>query len=294
MRVNKTTIKCVEKCPLLTYSDPVSKECLPCYKDCYECTGPKETIGPGGCTKCSNALVSNDAAYSIVKCIAKEVDTCGDNHFIKVVPENLKTHPLKGKRVCRKCDDECDNCYDNGVQLHTQCEKCRNFYSVASNECVSNCSMQRNEYAESGKQVCRSCSSECKSGKGCRGSGVHECNECRAYKLSYTDAKRYIDHLNDLKSRQHELDTQMNNSLRSQLEFYREFIQNFNQHMLESGFEYMSAYGSSNIDRDRVEFCVSECPAMLPYKTANMFCTDNKKSQYINFFCGQLSRFNYM
>ena len=45
LKVNQTAFQCVEKCPLLHYSDSAKKECLPCYEHCYECTGPKDTIG---------------------------------------------------------------------------------------------------------------------------------------------------------------------------------------------------------------------------------------------------------
>ncbi len=276
LRVNETAFKCVEKCSLLHYYDSGVKECLPCYEHCYECTGPGNTIGPGGCTKCSNALVENDFDYSVIKCIASENYTCGENFFTGVVPENLKSHPLKGKKICRKCNDECVNCFDNGVKLHTQCARCRNHFSESHLECVSNCSMQRNEYSLASTNICRACNVECKSERGCYGPGVHECNECRAYKLTYKDASRFLDYLSMLKSKQSELTTQMNNSLKSQLEFYKEMIANFLNHKSSQELNYQD--GMSEIDEENVVFCVSECPTLMPYKTGDLFCTDSMKS----------------
>ena len=184
------------------------------------------------------------------------------------MPENLRSHPLKGKKVCRKCNSECVNCFGSGAKLHTQCEQCRNFYSEISLECVSNCSVQRNEYLLEGTKTCKACNVECKSGAGCFGSGVNQCNECRAYKLAYNDAKRFIEFLGTLKSKESELSSQMSNSLNTQLEFYKEIIKNFNNNS-----------NSKDLNEDNIVFCVSECPTIMPYKTGNLFCTDNKKSQ---------------
>lgn len=72
------------------------------------------------------------------------------------MPQNLKTHPLKGKHVCRKCNDECDECYENGVKLNTQCKKCKNLYSNSTGECVKNCT-SHNEYLDDSKMSCLSC-----------------------------------------------------------------------------------------------------------------------------------------
>ncbi len=126
--------------------------CRPCYKDCYGCTGPGETIGQNGCTRCYSALVSNDQAYSILKCIEKDDYECSRSEFSMIVPESLKNHPLKGKKVCRKCNDVCDNCFENGAKLGTQCKKCKHFYSNLSGECVYNCS-SHSEYLESETKV---------------------------------------------------------------------------------------------------------------------------------------------
>jgi L1 cell adhesion molecule len=145
-------VRCVEKCPSSHYFDAKSNVCLPCHESCFGCTGPKDTIEPGGCTKCASALVQNDDDYTIVKCILRETYECNNNYFLDLVPPNLKSHPLVGKTVCRECNNECDNCYQNGAHLNTECEKCKNYYSKASNKCVSNCSLN-NEYEEPGTKV---------------------------------------------------------------------------------------------------------------------------------------------
>ncbi len=149
------TSRCVEKCPISHYSDstdPENKICLPCYKDCYGCTGPKDYITAGGCTKCHSALVNNDQSYTILKCIEKETYDCTNNEFSVLVPSYMQTHPLKGKNVCRKCNNECEECFDNGVKLNTQCKKCKNFYSNSTGECVRNCSNHK-EYLDEEKKV---------------------------------------------------------------------------------------------------------------------------------------------
>ncbi len=144
--------KCVEKCPLTHYADPLTKTCMPCDENCFGCTGPKNIIGQSGCTRCSSAIVDNDHAYTVVSCIQKDEYNCTDDHFLDIVPSYLTMHPLKGQTVCRKCNKECDGCFRNGAQLKTQCEKCTNFYSKSTNECVNDCAYH-NEYLESETQV---------------------------------------------------------------------------------------------------------------------------------------------
>jgi len=192
------------------------------------------------------------------------------------VPENLKAHPLKGKKVCRKCNDECMNCFDNGVKLNMQCDQCRNYYSESHLECVNNCSIQRNEFLLEGTNICKSCNVECKSEGGCYGGGVNQCNECRAYKLAYKDAARFVDYLLVLKSKQSELSTQLNNSLKSQLDFYKEMIKNFMDFKNRQQSNFNDRV--TEIDEENMVFCVSECPTLMPYKTGNLYCTDSRKS----------------
>ena len=149
-----TTYKCVRTCPITHYAESGTNRCLPCYKDCYGCTGPGNRIGPGGCTKCSSALVDNDPAYSLLQCIVLDEYACNGQHFTDLVSENVADgrHPLRGKTVCRRCNAECDKCYKSGVQLKSECEACRNYYSLTSNKCVTNCSAH-NEYVEKGTKV---------------------------------------------------------------------------------------------------------------------------------------------
>ena len=201
---------CVNKCLSSHYPDNTAKVCRECDSSCYGCTGPRNTISPGGCTNCNSALVDNDAAYSVIKCVKRDEFVCskvaksipvrhrssnsgGNNngapiikdddysdtmedlsnyydddeqhddnyengggdeyYFWNLVPENLPTHPLKGKTVCRKCNRECaGGCFSNGALLGENCKQCRHFYSNSTNECVSNCS-KYNEYPEKGTKV---------------------------------------------------------------------------------------------------------------------------------------------
>ena len=142
--MNETHTKCEEKCPLSHYHDHEKKECLPCYKDCYECTGPKETLGPNGCTKCSSALIDNDLDHTIIKCIERDRYNCSDSFYSGVVPKYLVNHPLRDKTVCRKCNDECNNCFNEGTELQKACQSCKNYFSTSTKQCVRNCSA--NEY----------------------------------------------------------------------------------------------------------------------------------------------------
>jgi L1 cell adhesion molecule len=160
-KTNSTGQKCVNKCPVTHYSVGAEDEsgasprmCLPCDENCFGCTGPRNTIAPDGCIKCASALVDNDHSYTIAQCIRREEFNCSTEEglFYDVVPSNLKTHALKGKTVCRRCNDECDGCYKNGPLLGTQCAVCRNFYSKSTNECVGDC-LYHNEYLQAGTKV---------------------------------------------------------------------------------------------------------------------------------------------
>ena len=155
---NGDQFKCVNTCPMTHYNDRVNKLCLPCYSDCFGCTGPGKTIEPNGCTKCSSAIVDNDPSYTIIKCILLEEFDCTNDHFIDHVPLYLANHPLRGKAVCRKCKDECNEChkfgdsYVAGDQLKSECKKCKYFLSKSTNRCVFNCTAH-NEYIQPNTEV---------------------------------------------------------------------------------------------------------------------------------------------
>lgn len=136
-------------CPTSHYLDAEKKECLPCAFSCYGCKGPADTIGEKGCTDCNSALVDNDNSFTVLKCILWN-NTCPPGYFHDVV--NLKDHPLKGRDVCKKCHDECDECNGSGNSLSHGCIKCKNFYSKNSNRCVKNCSIY-NEHLKVGSNV---------------------------------------------------------------------------------------------------------------------------------------------
>jgi hypothetical protein len=75
-----------------------------------------------------------------------------EDEFSILVPESLKNHPLKGKEVCRKCHNECDECFENGAKLEAQCKKCKNYFSNSTGECVKNCTFE-DEYLELNTKV---------------------------------------------------------------------------------------------------------------------------------------------
>lgn len=112
----------------------------------------RDLITENGCKSCNSALVDNDNLFTIQKCIIKEGFNCTGDYFWNLVPENLKSHPLRGKTVCRKCHKECDSCFANGAALKQQCYMCKNLHSNSTNECVSNCS-SHNEYLQTGTKV---------------------------------------------------------------------------------------------------------------------------------------------
>lgn len=146
--ITNSTSKCLKQCPLTHYADKVTRQCLPCAESCYSCNGPEETISENGCVDCNSALVDNDSAYTILKCALRE--NCPEGFIPDVI--KTKNHPLKGRIVCRKCNNECDGCVESGVLLNQNCIKCKHFHSNTTNECVNSCSIY-NEYIKNGTNV---------------------------------------------------------------------------------------------------------------------------------------------
>jgi hypothetical protein len=278
--------QCLTNCPITHYSNGNSSEhraCLPCYKDCYGCTGPKDTIGVDGCVKCHSALVNNDASYSILKCIDRESYNCTENTFWDLVPENLKEHKLRGKTVCRKCNSECDNCYKNGAAFGTECEKCLNLYSKSNGQCVANCS-STNEYLEAGTSNCLPCNKECE--QGCTGQSIYECKQCRAYKVTLSSVKKLIDSI--MANQHHEpLQPHSDSDSLAQLnggsdlnnaKITIQLVENYRNYLVYRENSYLINERNPQEEDDSTVFCVNECPAQLPYKTNALFCTDVKQS----------------
>ena len=280
------------------------RTCLPCFENCYGCTGPREVIAPDGCTRCASALVDSDHAYSILQCIQRDEFNCSTDHFYDLVPPYLKTHPLRGKAVCRKCHQECENCFQNGAMLHTQCERCRHYYSKSTNECVNDCSYH-NEYLEADTKNCQPCNSECK--LGCTGSNNYECKECRSFRIHFADVRRIVEEMvaqkydisqsrsqhSDLSDNQIQVDQSakllddliqanahaLNQSNTSgtmkdnKLENLIELIKHYKEYHLRREYTVNSESNSSKIE---VVFCINECPLMMPYQTMDLFCTKDK------------------
>lgn len=98
------------------------------------CLGPENSVSPNGCITCNKAIVDNDDAYTIIKCIG-DID-CELGYYLTIVPK-LRPHLLQNKLVCRKCHNECVNCYGDGS---SNCYSCQNYNSSRNNQCVTSCS----------------------------------------------------------------------------------------------------------------------------------------------------------
>lgn len=66
------------------------------------CTGPKNTVGPGGCNSCEKAIMREN---SMDICLRKD-EACPDGYYDDwVVPHEQASalRALAGKAICRKC-----------------------------------------------------------------------------------------------------------------------------------------------------------------------------------------------
>ncbi|CAF0744980.1 unnamed protein product [Brachionus calyciflorus] len=259
-----SSIQCLNKCPITHYSDPIKKTCMPCASSCYGCRGPEEIINDNGCIDCNSALVDNDDSNTILKCILRT--SCPEGFVQDLV--KLNNHPLQGRIVCRKCHTECDGCVSSGSILNHNCIKCKNFFSNKTNECVNNCSIH-NEYLKIGTNVCLACDQECKSG--CIGSSIYECNECKGYKMKLKDVELII---NEYIMKVNLKGNGLIERTESLLKSFQKDLDNFEiEKLLVENYLVLVNKSSSGIDRNRVVFCIKQCPKQMPFPTSEKFCS---------------------
>lgn len=83
--------------------------------------------------------------------------------------------PLAGKAICRKCHPRCKRC--TGYGFHEQvCQECAGY--KRGEQCEDEC--PSDHYADEVRRECFACHDEC---KGCNGSGVDNCLQCRNLKV---------------------------------------------------------------------------------------------------------------
>lgn len=113
-----------------------------------------------------------------------------------------------------------------------------------------------------------SCNSECKSG--CFGSGLYECSECRGFKLVLKDVKRLVDYFLSMSDNDSSSGKDPNAlSSKGEDDDFKELKEDFNRYMSK-------AIIMADVDDSKI-FCVHKCPSIMPFKTAEFFCTDDKK-----------------
>ncbi|XP_058451762.1 epidermal growth factor receptor isoform X1 [Malaya genurostris] len=162
---------CVSECSGTKYN--LNGTCVACHKTCLGCTGPRDTIAPGGCISCDRAIMRSDG--TVERCLMKD-EPCPDGYYSERVEQD--EGPLKqlsGKSVCRKCHPRCKKCTQYG--FHEQvCQECASY--KRGEQCEDECPIDH--YVNEETRECLPCHSEC---RGCRGSGEDQCNDCRNLKL---------------------------------------------------------------------------------------------------------------
>ena len=88
---------CVSECPNSKYRDEngICQECHPNCATSTGCTGPRNSIGDGGCRSCPLVVVSDDDPNNVSQCLP--ADTMCDDGYYK---HNFL--PMPGVRV-RRC-----------------------------------------------------------------------------------------------------------------------------------------------------------------------------------------------
>ncbi|KAI1292179.1 Epidermal growth factor receptor [Halotydeus destructor] len=168
---------CVKECPTTKYSD--KGQCKPCNAICVGgCTGPKNTLGKGGCKSCEKAIVSMYDPNVVEQCLRAN-ESCPDGFYHEYIgpQEEGPLKSLTGKSVCRKCHQRCKNCTAYGIHV-TVCDCLR--YS-SGEQCEDQC--PRDHYADETNHRCVKCADEC---RGCTGPTNGNCLSCRNYRI-YSD-----------------------------------------------------------------------------------------------------------
>ncbi|CAL1544739.1 unnamed protein product [Lymnaea stagnalis] len=171
-------VTCEAQCPESLYPDE-DKVCQPCHPFCHRgCTGPNETVGPGGCNACELGIRKSD--ISIIRCLAptpKKSVECDTGFFHIRVTTNSISFP-----VCENCDELCITC--TAASTHN-CEKCR--YFRHDRHCVKECPSFY--FANNVTNDCEMCHTECRGG--CSGPTTADCKACSNFKI-YFDAEQKL------------------------------------------------------------------------------------------------------
>ncbi|KAG4073502.1 hypothetical protein HA402_000726 [Bradysia odoriphaga] len=165
---------CLPECPETKYNQ--NGFCAFCHETCVGCTGPRNTIGPNGCTSCEKAIIGEGM---IERCLKKS-EPCPDGYFYEwVIPqEQGMLRPLAGKAICRKCHPRCKRC--TGYGFHEQvCQKCSVY--KRGEQCEDECP---NDHYVDELNFCLPCHDEC---LGCTGPGADNCIQCRQLKVYLGD-----------------------------------------------------------------------------------------------------------
>lgn len=151
-------------------------ECRLCHGSCVGgCTGPLNTLGPGGCVSCDKAIM-NESAKDVLVCL-HENETCPDGYFYEWVgpqEQDVLKH-LSGKTICRKCHPRCKKCSGYGFHLSV-CQECVNYKK--GEQCEDEC--PTGHYPDNSSQVCLPCDSLCKE---CTGPDPENCLACANFKV---------------------------------------------------------------------------------------------------------------
>ncbi|XP_055943820.1 epidermal growth factor receptor-like [Argiope bruennichi] len=173
---------CVSQCPVSKYNE--NRECMPCHENCANgCTGPRNTVGPGGCKSCDKAIVSAYDPNIVEQCLKAE-EPCPDGYYQEYSGPHEEgiMKSLTGKSVCRKCHHRCKNCTAYGIHI-TVCDCLK--YS-AGEQCEDSC--PRDHYPDNTNFHCVKCAEEC---RGCTGPTSTECQACRNYRV-YLSSNRTL------------------------------------------------------------------------------------------------------
>ncbi|XP_067003526.1 epidermal growth factor receptor isoform X2 [Anabrus simplex] len=164
---------CTSKCPVTKYPD--SGECKACHKNCVDgCTGPHNTVGPGGCNSCEKAIINGNV--TVESCLQKN-ESCPDGYYYEWVgpQEQGPLKPLASKAICRNCHPRCRKC--TGYGFHEQvCQECMNY--KRGEQCEDECPLDH--YVDERRQECVPCDKEC---RGCTGPLKSDCKSCRNFKI---------------------------------------------------------------------------------------------------------------
>jgi len=88
---------CVAECPMTKYQDE-NDVCQPCHENCDEgCTGPKNTVGPGGCNSCPLVIFHEDK-HSITGCLRQDSE-CPEGFYKQMISSHSSYPLLAGKEV---------------------------------------------------------------------------------------------------------------------------------------------------------------------------------------------------